>query len=466
MSGDVHQPSSRGLYAQYKGSHKATFDLTAHMFALVWCLIWFCLIIWVWPWPLPCLGVTTRMTADIFRQRGFLWTITFHYYSGGPYPKYHLLICLYVCYSPGFFQEIQPGFQYCTLVITMCEPNQPLEQIKQDTPAGWVAKSGCWVVHAAFTTLKPETSTKRPPNRCPDVSGCVPFWRVNFAPFSTLSTFERFARGWRLAALAARLAKWKGRRRQSSTGCAQAPQKCRCLGLAFVQRDRGAHGGFELVTGTRRGEFRILWSDPSIRVATAAWCEVAQAEEGQFRIVPRKRENWLKDVEGVWVIFLGSVYLVQYSIVLVWTISPSSGSMSFFWTLLTVWLDLSQNTCRCFKSQGEGAADLLEALDSAQELEVVNFYECFQIPAVAWQKLRGAKWPKLKKAYFNSYLAETEMVEGVCVFFWAVQYLSLLEHFSKLYSLPRAFFASTHRGARNMSRRWLRHHWDSWFPPR
>ena len=84
---------------------------------------------------------------------------------------------------------------------------------------------------------------------------------------------------------------------------------------------------------------------------------------------------------------------------------------------------------------------------------MVNFYECFQIPAVAWQKLRGAKWPKLKKAYFNSYLAETEMVEGVCVFFWAVQYLSLLEHFSKLYSLPRAFFASTHRGARNMSRR-------------
>ena len=48
---------------------------------------------------------------------------------------------------------------------------------------------------------------------------------------------------------------------------------------------------------------------------------------------------------------------------------------------------------------------------------MVNFYECFQIPAVAWQKLRGAKWPKLKKAYFNSYLAETEMVEGVCVFF-------------------------------------------------
>ena len=51
---------------------------------------------------------------------------------------------------------------------------------------------------------------------------------------------------------------------------------------------------------------------------------------------------------------------------------------------------------------------------------MVNFYECFQIPAVAWQKLRGAKWPKLKKAYFDSYLAEREMVEGVCVFFGSV----------------------------------------------
>ena len=34
-------------------------------------------------------------------------------------------------------------------------------------------------------------------------------------------------------------------------------------------------------------------------MAEAERCEVAQAEEGLFRIVPRKRENWLKDVEGV-----------------------------------------------------------------------------------------------------------------------------------------------------------------------
>ena len=48
-------------------------------------------------------------------------------------------------------------------------------------------------------------------------------------------------------------------------------------------------------------------------MATAAWCEVAQAEEGQFRIVPRKRENWLKDVEGVCVFFWQCVLsTVQY----------------------------------------------------------------------------------------------------------------------------------------------------------
>ena len=62
------------------------------------------------------------------------------------------------------------------------------------------------------------------------------------------------------------------------------------------------------------------------------------------------------------------------------------------------------------------------------------FFSCYQIPAAAWQQLRGAKWPELKKAYFDSYLAEREMVEGVCVFFWqcvlsTVQYLSRLDTF-------------------------------------
>ena len=61
--------------------------------------------------------------------------------------------------------------------------------------------------------------------------------------------------------------------------------------------------------------------------------------------------------------------------------------------------------CRRFCFQGEGAADLLEVLGHSQELKVVNFYECSRIPAVAWQKLRGAKWPQLKKVDFEGCLA-------------------------------------------------------------
>ena len=54
----------------------------------------------------------------------------------------------------------------------------------------------------------------------------------------------------------------------------------------------------------------------------------------------------------------------------------------------------------CFSDQGKGAADLLEALGRCQELEDVNFAGCYRIPAAAWQQLRGAKWPRLKKANF------------------------------------------------------------------
>ena len=61
--------------------------------------------------------------------------------------------------------------------------------------------------------------------------------------------------------------------------------------------------------------------------------------------------------------------------------------------------------CRCFKDQGEGAADLLEALGHSQELQVVEFHGCRQIPEAAWQQLRGAKWPRLKKANFYECLA-------------------------------------------------------------
>ena len=41
----------------------------------------------------------------------------------------------------------------------------------------------------------------------------------------------------------------------------------------------------------------------------------------------------------------------------------------------------------------------------SQELEEVNLEFCDQIPASVWQQLRGAKWPKLKKANFAWYLA-------------------------------------------------------------
>ena len=49
----------------------------------------------------------------------------------------------------------------------------------------------------------------------------------------------------------------------------------------------------------------------------------------------------------------------------------------------------------------------------------MDFYGCRQIPAAAWQQLRGAKWPRLKKANFAACLArERKLVEGVliCVF--------------------------------------------------
>ena len=78
--------------------------------------------------------------------------------------------------------------------------------------------------------------------------------------------------------------------------------------------------------------------------------------------------------------------------------------MSFFFGKLLYDLTLDQQ-CRCFKDQGEGAADLLEALGHSQELEVVEFNSCSKIPAAAWKQLRGAKWSRLKKANFNECLA-------------------------------------------------------------
>ena len=82
----------------------------------------------------------------------------------------------------------------------------------------------------------------------------------------------------------------------------------------------------------------------------------------------------------------------------------------------------------------------MAGLSLSQELEEVNLGFCDQIPASVWQQLRGAKWPKLKKANFAWYLARErtgwrmlkvfECFFGQCVLS-TVQYCSRLDHFSK-----------------------------------
>ena len=55
--------------------------------------------------------------------------------------------------------------------------------------------------------------------------------------------------------------------------------------------------------------------------------------------------------------------------------------------------------CRCFDTdtQGaDGAADLLQALRSSPLLEELDFDNCFEIPAAAWQQLPDGAWPKLR----------------------------------------------------------------------
>ena len=117
--------------------------------------------------------------------------------------------------------------------------------------------------------------------------------------------------------------------------------------------------------------------------------------------------------------------------------------MSAFFGKLLYDLTLDQH-CRCFHDQGEGAADLLAALGRCQDLEDMDFRRCHQIPAAAWQQLRGAKWPRLKKANFNECLAREKngycIKRCLCVFFhgvitqwvlYSTVYLSRLEHFSQ-----------------------------------
>ena len=64
-----------------------------------------------------------------------------------------------------------------------------------------------------------------------------------------------------------------------------------------------------------RVEFRTLFSDPSSRVAAAAWSEVAKHEESPFLMVPRKERNG-------WKVFLCfcSVYSTVYSMYVFWKV--------------------------------------------------------------------------------------------------------------------------------------------------
>ena len=87
---------------------------------------------------------------------------------------------------------------------------------------------------------------------------------------------------------------------------------------------------------------------------------------------------------------------------------------------------VSDKHCRCFDPYtkgAEGAADLLEALSQWTQLENLDLCFCNQIPAAAWQKVRGAKWLNLKKADFYQCLPERNGC-GVFLFSTCV-YLSL-----------------------------------------
>ena len=244
----------------------------------------------------------------------------------------------------------------------------------------------------------------------------LPHWSLKLPPkdpqtlpFRSLR-LSRFARGRRHATRA----KWNGRRRQSSTGCAQATQNSNRLWAGFGQRCRGAHDGFKLFTWARSGGFPWMSSDPGSCMAATAWCEVAKVEEGRFQWVPRKREKWLP--YKVFVCFFPrckySVGTVQYLSRLE-DFSQFRVNVSLFFEEFVVWLDLGP-TLQVLPRPREGAADLLEALCHWQELEEVDFGRCYQIPAAAWQQLRGAKWPRLKKANFAACLArERNLVEGV-----------------------------------------------------
>ena len=59
----------------------------------------------------------------------------------------------------------------------------------------------------------------------------------------------------------------------------------------------------------------------------------------------------------------------------------------------------------CRLDSDKDAVELMTGLSLSHELQVVEFRGCSKIPAAAWQQLRGAKWPRLKKANFYECLA-------------------------------------------------------------
>ena len=59
-----------------------------------------------------------------------------------------------------------------------------------------------------------------------------------------------------------------------------------------------------------------------------------------------------------------------------------------------------------FLDSHQDAVELMAVLSLSHHLEEVNFRFCHNIPAAAWQQLRGATWRNLKKAGFKSCLAK------------------------------------------------------------
>ena len=129
----------------------------------------------------------------------------------------------------------------------------------------------------------------------------------------------------------------------------------------------------------------------------------------------------------------------------------------FFWKLLYCMTWPWTNTAGASKAKGR-VQQIFYKFSAIR----MSWKKRVSVAVIRSRRLRGRSWevrsgPSWRRPISIRTLQRQKWLK-VFVFFFGqcvlstVQYLSLLEHFSKLYSLPRAFFASTHRGARNMSR--------------